>query len=608
MLCRPGRGGLRVLLQESVHSDATARLDTDVVVSPVDTAVISVLIIAVWAALGRLWWSMGIVAGLCLLLAGINRNKVQLRQEPLYPADGSFATEPGVILSMVETSTVAGVLLSVALVVLAGGAIGALLGRRFPPAKLRAPDGRARPRVVMLRVAALATSLGLLLQAASFHQPGNFWRTLYERGATWEAWSQVHNYRSNGFVGGFLYNMPVRAMEPPDGYDAATMAALAAKYTARAAEINDQRHGSLADTNVVFVLSESFTDPSWLEGINLAENPIPYTQYVMDTALSGRMHTHSYGGGTATMEFEALTGQSVGLFRPQVTSPYQMFVSDYPSYPSAVGAFAALGHRTVAIHPYELTMYKRPQVYRTLGFDTVIDAATMQSSEQIATSRYVSDAAAYDEVLYQLDRSPGPDLVNLVTMQNHGGYYYSYPDPIGSDIADPDKAEEYGQYARGLAHSDAALVDFLAALQARDEPTIVVFYGDHHPGMYTEELLAANPADATLTTPFFVWHSRTNRSASIPAITPAMFLPLLHRVADAPVPPYLALLEDVHRSVPVIQRGRLLDPAGDAIDPDDPGAEVAEVLADLRLVQYDLSMGERHALPVLWPGAARQPT
>ena len=52
------------------------------------------------------------------------------------------------------------------------------------------------------------------------------------------------------------------------------------------------------------------------------------------------------------MEFEALTGQSLALFDPQVLAPYQNFVTGLTSYPSAVGWFAEHGHAPIAVHPY----------------------------------------------------------------------------------------------------------------------------------------------------------------------------------------------------------------------------------------------------------------
>lgn len=594
-------------LQYSTHLDWGDRSGASVLLSFWDVVIIAVVVAFVWSVLGRLWLSLALVTGVVLLLAGINRTKLGLRLEPLFPSDRDFLSEPGFLVSMVDTSAVVRVVVVVSLIIALMIVIGLLAGRLYPRPRLRRADGRLNRRFLAVRVSVLLVSAGLLVHAANFNEPGNLWRAAYEaQGARWTPWSQMENYRNNGFVGGFLYNMPVTVMDEPDGYDEAAMAEVTKRYEERAAQINEERAASLDDFNVVFVLSESFTDPEWMNGFTLPSNPIPQIQQIMDETLSGRTYTHLYGGGTSTMEFESLTGEPVGLFRSQVSSPYQMFVSEHDAYPSAVGAFSATGHHTIAIHPYNLLMYKRPAVYETLGFDEVIDENTMQSRRRIEGNRYISDAAAFKEVVHHIDRNDDPVFVNLVTMQNHGSYDNFYSDPIDPEMAGNERADEIGQYARGLSHTDQAVTDFLAELSASEEPTIVMFYGDHHPGVYSQEIIDDNEDAALFRTPFFVWSSESNEHQEVPAATPAMFLPLVYEVADAQVPPYVALLDDVRHSVPVLQHARTLDAAGRSVDPEDLDDDASALLDDLRLVQYDFSIGDRHAVDAMWPGATNE--
>ena len=96
---------------------------------------------------------------------------------------------------------------------------------------------------------------------------------------------------------------------------------------------------------------------------------------------SGSMRSPLIGGGTANIEFEALTGQSTSQFNPQMTTPYQMLVPKERTYPSAVGYFEAKGDRTVAIHPFRPQMYRRDEVYPILGFDRTVFQSAMQEEE-----------------------------------------------------------------------------------------------------------------------------------------------------------------------------------------------------------------------------------
>jgi hypothetical protein len=393
-------------------------------------------------------------------------------------------------------------------------------------------------------------------------------------------------------------------MAEPTGYSRTAMEQVAQRYTQAAYRINRDRTGTLDDVNVVLVLSESFTDPTRLDGFELERDPIPQTRSTMGETTSGTMLAQLYGGGTANMEFETLTGQSIALFRPQMVSPYQMLVSDYPSYPSAVGWFKSQGHRAIAIHPYMVGLYKREQVYETLGFEEFIHDTSMQSKETIDDNPYIDDAAAFDEVVHQIEDNDDPLMINLVTMQNHIPVDGNYDDPIEVDGIDGDQGDRIGQYARGLEHSDAAMADFLRDLEESDEKTVVLFYGDHLPGIYGSEVKDANSDGLGLyETPFFVWSSEGNTHRPMPITSPAFFLPLVYEVADAPVPPYLALLDRLHRRVSALQQGRMITSDGAETPEDSLDSQSQQLLADMRMVQYDFSIGQRYAVDELWPGA-----
>lgn len=572
----------------------------------VDTLVVWTVIAFGWAVLGRLWWSIGLVMSLALTVGVGNLVKMRLREEPVYPSDLDFLGEPGFLTSMVSP-----VFLVVALAAIVGVLVAAVrIGRRMAATYPR-PSWRSLPREQAVSVLGLRVVVGLvaallLMQAGQFNQPGNMWRSLYElRGDHWRYWSQKTNYRSNGFVGGFLFNMPVSAMARPKGYDEGAMTLIADRYEALAAQVNADRTGSLDDVNVVLVLSESFTDPTDLEGFELERDPIPRTRALMERTTSGHMLAQMYGGGTANMEFETLTGQSLGLFRAQMLSPYQMLVPDHDDYPSAVGWFRSHGHDAIAVHPYRVGMYKREQVYERFGFESFIHDTTMAETDTIDDNPYISDQSAFDEVLTQIDQHDRPLLVNLVTMQNHIPVDDHYDDPIKVTGTDGGQGRKIGQYARGLEHTDDALASFLATLEQGSEKTIVLFYGDHLPGIYGSSVKNDNAGLSLYRTPFFIWSNQPeqNEPRAVATTSPAFFLPLVYDVADAPMPPYLVLLDQLHQHVSAIQQGRLLDADGEVTKESELAPEAARLLDDLRLVQFDFSIGGRFALDRMWPGS-----
>jgi phosphoglycerol transferase MdoB-like AlkP superfamily enzyme len=569
-----------------------------------DILIVWLALIALIGIINRVMLSVGLLGVFVFVVAVANRLKINVRAEPLYPSDIDFLREPGFLSTMVSPAMLIGAGIAVAAILVATVVLARRRERRligYWPRTL--PVGR-RVGALATRVALVTVAVAMLVNTTHFNDPGNRWRKLYELAPNgWRNWNQVTNYQVHGFLGGYLYNMPTVAMDTPKDYSQATMDALATKYAGVAAKLNASRKGSLDDTNVVFVLSESFSDPTRLKGLSLAEDPIPHTRDLMSQTTSGTMLAQLLGGGTANMEFEVLTGQSIGLFVPQLQSPYQQLVPDYKKYPSAVGWFATHGHEPIAIHPFNTGMYKRKTVYKTFGFDAFIHDTTMAEHHKIDNSEFISDESAFDEVERQIDKSDKPLMVNLVTMQNHIPMADSYDDPIKVSGIGGGEQNRVGNYARGIAHTDDALADFLADLKESGEKTVVVFYGDHLPGIYSSDIKNANSSLDMRETPFLLWSSTGNTPRTLPVTSPIFFLPLLYDVADAPVPPYFALLDRLRTRFSAIEQGRFLTPDGTQVDPADLPPETQQILHDAQLMQYDASIGKRYVLDKMWPGA-----
>jgi hypothetical protein len=315
----------------------------------------------------------------------------------------------------------------------------------------------------------------------------------------------------------------------------------------------------------------------------------------MQRTESGRMLAQNVGGGTANMEFEVLTGMSLSQFPPQVRVPYQMVIPEHRSFPSAVEWFETHGHRTVAMHPFTTEMYRRRDVYRIMGFDRFIHQETMQHRHRIGRDGYISDAAAFAEVRDLIASEPRPLFVNLVTMQNHIPYAGKYDDPVHVTGPDGEELPQTGQYVRGLTHTDRALRGLIHGLARSPEKTVLVFYGDHLPPTYPEDVFARNGRRTMHETPFFVWANFGRASSTEAVVSPTHFLDLALERADAPVPPYYALLERLERQVPAMDAGMTIDEHGRLVPPGRLSRRAARVLHDYRLVQYDLSSGHRYS-------------
>lgn len=545
------------------------------------------------AVTGRLWLTCALTLSVALTIGMVDREKLKVRLEPVYPSDLDFLDSPGFLVEMVGTGKlISGIALvfAVCAVVVLGGRVPS---RTFRPIR-RATTPRAWRNLLLARVALAIACVLFLGYVKQFNADGNRVRSAYEAaGVNWAFWYQNVNYRRNGVVPGLLYNLLSEPMVEPPDYNRETMAEISARWQAEAERVNATRSSKIDDVNVVAVLSEAFSDPTRLDGFEVLGDPLPFTRELMSRTTSGTMLAQLYGGGTANMEFETLTGQSLSMLEPQANTPYQQFVHDRAGYPSIVGFLKELGHRAVAIHPYFTAMYRRNEVYRTLGIDEFIHDSTMRQARKIERSPFISDASAFGEVEQQLTDSAEPLFVNLVTMQNHIPMDGDYDRPWPVKGLSGKTERSVGAYARGINYSDTALKNFLTALERSEEKTAVVFYGDHLPGIYPETLYDRNGDTAMKSTPFFIWTNFGRPTIETASLTsPIYFLPLLFKTMDADIPPYYALLERMYASIPAMEQGVRFDWDGDPLRED---AEVRRLLRDYRLVQYDLSVGNRYA-------------
>ena len=121
----------------------------------------------------------------------------------------------------------------------------------------------------------------------------------------------------------------------------------------------------------------------------------------------------------------------------------------------------------------------------------------------------------------------------------------AYDDPIAvaGDASTRSRIASIGGFARGLEYSDAALDEFLGDLEASDEETVVVFYGDHYPGIFGDEPAGPEPrASAQLETPLLIWSSQGQEPRPLPLTSANQFMPYVFDLVGEPLPPYYELL------------------------------------------------------------------
>ncbi len=559
--------------------------------------VVWLAVVAILAIVGRLWLTLGIATVLAGAITMINYQKLTLRNDPLRLSDSVFLSDPAFLTDMVGIGPVIMAVIGILALLAIAWLLGHLAHKRWPRIGAHAePKHKWLLRGLRLGVAVLC--LALLAEAGNFNEPGNQWRALYEStGLRWRKFDQRANFLRNGFVAGLLYNTHTVAMPTPPGYSKASMDALVAKYSAIADKMNKGRRGSLDKVNVITILSESFSHPNWLQSVHWDQDLTPYTDKLMTQTDSGKMLSPGFGGGTANVEFEVLTGQSLGQFNPQVEAAYEQVVANQSHYPSLVDWMLATGHETVALHPFQFRMYRRRDVFQAFGIHELIDKTGMHKPYRVDGGSFISDSSAFTEAIRQIDQRDKPLFLHLITMQNHMPYDDQYDDPIPPARFVPEKADVAAQYARGLTISDAAMEEFLAKLKKSKEPTVVVFYGDHLPGeLYHAPLIAREGIRRSHETPWFVWSNRADLAKTVKTtVSPTQLFPALFNATDTPLPPWFAFLNTLRDQVPATDLGIMIGPDNQVMHEKALNPEQRQILRDYRMFQYDLSIGKRYS-------------
>ncbi len=550
-----------------------------------------VLYIWMTALFGSRWLSALILLLGVLVIGVTTQQKMALRGEPLYPSDFSMIRELPFLIRMIDSKLI--LAMGIFFLCLVSIAVFILVRKKRKNQWERPVQTKAS---WLIRGSTFLVASFILFYSSCFNQTGNVFKAAYDRYAYWIPYSQQMNYYNNGFIGGFLYNLGINAMTKPINYSKQQVADIVHKYEEKAAEINESRKAALNDVNIIYVMNESFSDPLDLEGITLSKDPIPKIRELEKTTLSGKILSQGYGGGTANIEFEALTGLSMEPMAASLTTPYTQLVSRMSKLPSIVSYLNQQNYATTAIHPYNTTMYKRNEVYQKLGFKTFLNETNMEFVEKNDRNPYISDQSAYHEVLKQMKHTKEYDFIHLVSMQNHMSYSGKYPNTDFS-AQGTGNAKEAANYLQDLKYSDDALDDFLTTIEQLPEKTIVVFWGDHLPSFYSESIVETNGSLKMHQTPLLIYSNFSVNDDTLGTISPIYFMNHILTIANAQVTPFYAFLMELEEGLPAFEKGLYLENNTETIitERKDLSKETQDLLNVYDMIQYDVTAGENYS-------------
>lgn len=556
-------------------------------------AMLTVLMLSLDAAFGRRFLSALLVVPLVITTAFISNQKQHYLSDPLYPSDMLFGRQIMELLPvMVRDRPFTAVALAVGIVLSVAGLAFAL---RY--------GWRHFPRIsVSTRLKTLCLGLPVIAAFGSLMDYSQYSYIRDRLQVVPMMWDQKENYRSNGFILAFIFNIPMADVAAPAGFGTQALDAIPARNYGYLS-------GPREKPDVIMLMSESFWDPTRLKTLQFSADPMPNIR----AAQSGYVFSPEFGGMTANVEFEALTGFS-NAFLPYGSIPYQQYIRR--DIPSLATFFRGEGYAARSLHPFSGWFWNRNEVYKDFGFEEFRTEDTMPPMEKRGI--FASDDSLMKEIMNEADGMDRPFFFFAVTLQGHGPYepnrYARNTIDIQGNIPDADKAT-LGTYTQGVKEADDSLKMLMDWAEKRERETIIVLWGDHLPPLgsvymntgYMPDQVATRKASVDVMkqeheTPLVIWSSKKGTKKDVGTISPSLLSYHLLKYAGFEHPFYTGFLGRVQKKYDVVDRYQLIardnTPSPNwVLKP----KELDPLVRDYRFLQHDIMFGKAQSLDRFFP-------
>ena len=336
----------------------------------------------------------------------------------------------------------------------------------------------------------------------------------------------------NGFLLNFTVALRYSSVEKPEDYSEELVLQLMEQYPA----LPGTQEGR--PINILVVMNESFADFSVFDTFEASEDPTPFLHSLEENTIQGWMYSTVTGGGTATVEFEYLTGFT-SLFQPPHTVAYQLYVEE--DMPSLAALAGTEGYETTAFHPYLSSGWNRILAYDYLNFDHQMYQEDVINPQYIR--HYISDLSDY-QMLFRA----------------------------------------------------TALEELITYYQSSDEPTLIVFFGDHQPPLtnaFYEQLYGKKLSQRTTeevmqqyAVPFFIWANYDIEEQRDVVISPNYLGVLTAQVAGLPMTGFMNFLSQLYEQLPAITPVGFVTAQGQFVEEEELTQEQQEWLHTYEILNY----------------------
>ncbi|MDN3185245.1 LTA synthase family protein [Enterococcus faecalis] len=412
----------------------------------------------------------------------------------------------------------------------------------------------------------------------------------------------IDNVNNNGVIIHYWGNLSNQMMLKPEGYTKEKVKAVVEDIQKKNGTTQRETKGSnLSKPNVIFILSESFWDPTTLKNISFEKDPIPFIHSMIEKS-GGKMLSPEFGGNTANVEFNVMTGFSSNFIMGGKIPYTKLATTPSASY-SIVENFKENGYQAIAIHPFVSYFFAREQVFKHFGFDQAMFEEELKHKKN-GVGAYTSDQQFIEDIQkidQEQTKQKEPYFLHAISMQNHYPYDSTFKylnEPLVKGYREITGGAGLNLYTNGLSKTDQAMKELLTYLEGVERETYVVFYGDHLPALedelYKEHLKVGKGSTYELSkheTPYFIWSNKENPGIT-GSISPNYFASKVMDKAGLQTTGFQQFLNRLYDEIPAFSPLGYLESNGTQKQ---LSATQKELLEEYRLLQYDMLEGNKYA-------------
>lgn len=393
-------------------------------------------------------------------------------------------------------------------------------------------------------------------------------------------------------------------VEEPEGYSVNAVKKITDLYESDSRKVENEETVAQQSPNIIVVMNESFADLKAVGDMDVTNDYMPFFRKLTENTIKGYTYSSVFGGNTANSEFEFLTGNTLA-FLPDNSVPYQLFLRS-----DVAGLTSTLNNQgyspCYALHPYYKTGYSRYKIYPLMGFDQFYTSDDFSVFTD-TVNYHITDYEDYKKITELYEESQDTDepfYMFNVTMQNHGSYDGSTME-TGNEVQLKGNLQSYSkveQYLNMVKMSDEALKDLIHYFEKVDEPTVIVFFGDHQPDLdesfYNRLLgteiddLEGEELEQLYKVPFLIWANYDIEEQTVERTSNNYLSTYLAEVAGIKKTGYLKYLTQLREEIPCINAIGYWGKDGNFYEKDDKSSPYYKYIHQYNLLEYNNIFGK----------------